>query len=69
MSRLSSVFFIEDAAGGKQAYMDEQRKLLHVKGLTQQSRMASMLCASARNNSDLDDAYLQAGREVSAVRI
>jgi hypothetical protein len=42
--------------------MDEQRKLLHAKGLTQ-------LCTSARNNSDLDDAYLQAGREVSAVRI
>jgi hypothetical protein len=43
--------------------MDEQRKLLRVEGLTQQSSMVSMLCISERNTSNVDDAYLQAGRE------
>jgi hypothetical protein len=43
--------------------MDEQRKLLRVEGLTQQSSMVSMLCISERNTSNVDNAYLQAGRE------
>jgi hypothetical protein len=43
--------------------MDEQRKLLRAEGLTQQFSMVSMLCISARNTSNADDANLQVGRE------